>query len=496
MRVKRGEYPRAGETGDPRGNPLTSSIVRHDSHMRKPGSEPGSPWWEIAVWKAFSRRSFRTEETRHMLSLSLVSASQHFLKAGSHLHTNVTCCCPCVDPLERATQCAEVVRGARGDSQRQAAATCARQVPLRESRGAGNLLERFRETIQAATGLRSRQCGEFHWLMSWVCEYNGSTSGSGAKSGDCEHHYSEVRLTGGITVLGGGGDKGGRATVLLVRRSPRVSPGLLAARAACDVTVGLSMQHERALHDLFSLTAVKSVLSVIIVASARAPPSGTWKQVPVIIKCSSAKLKLTLLRKLASEICEYRIVARSVRRGRINATLALSRWMVHEEWLGYSPPTYVTRARSPAGSLLDYRMCRTMSLVGGFSQGSPVFAAPYSPHFALIGSQDLNIKGRPNLLTQSRGGGTVVQWLNHSPPTLANRVRFPAGSFPDLRAYGSCLTTPQVGGFPQGSPVSPRNCIPVLLHAHLASPSSALKTSKLRKSLSNISTLSTLNTEA
>ncbi|KAJ8867311.1 hypothetical protein PR048_031112 [Dryococelus australis] len=39
-----------GETGDPGEDPLTSRIVRHDSHMRKsgellqPGIEPGSPW--------------------------------------------------------------------------------------------------------------------------------------------------------------------------------------------------------------------------------------------------------------------------------------------------------------------------------------------------------------------------------------------------------------------------------------------------------------------
>ncbi|KAJ8888981.1 hypothetical protein PR048_008475 [Dryococelus australis] len=37
--------------GDPRENPPTSGIARHDSHPRKlgatpPGSEPGSPWWE------------------------------------------------------------------------------------------------------------------------------------------------------------------------------------------------------------------------------------------------------------------------------------------------------------------------------------------------------------------------------------------------------------------------------------------------------------------
>ncbi|KAJ8867643.1 hypothetical protein PR048_031446 [Dryococelus australis] len=42
----------AGETRDPREDPPTNVIVRHDSHMqeygvtRPPGIEPGSPWWE------------------------------------------------------------------------------------------------------------------------------------------------------------------------------------------------------------------------------------------------------------------------------------------------------------------------------------------------------------------------------------------------------------------------------------------------------------------
>ncbi|KAJ8870632.1 hypothetical protein PR048_029655 [Dryococelus australis] len=42
-----------GETGDPRENPPTYGIVRHDSHMRKSeltqsGIEHGSPWWEVS----------------------------------------------------------------------------------------------------------------------------------------------------------------------------------------------------------------------------------------------------------------------------------------------------------------------------------------------------------------------------------------------------------------------------------------------------------------
>ncbi|KAJ8888896.1 hypothetical protein PR048_008390 [Dryococelus australis] len=43
-----------GETGDPRENPPTSGIVRHDSHIRTsgvtpPGIEPYSPWWKAGI---------------------------------------------------------------------------------------------------------------------------------------------------------------------------------------------------------------------------------------------------------------------------------------------------------------------------------------------------------------------------------------------------------------------------------------------------------------
>ncbi|KAJ8877393.1 hypothetical protein PR048_021847 [Dryococelus australis] len=48
----------------------------------------------------------------------------------------------------------------------------------------------------------------------------------------------------------------------------------------------------------------------------------------------------------------------------------------------------------------------------------------------------------------------------------------------DFRMWESHWTMPLVGGFfPRGSPISPHHCIPALLHTHLASPSSALRTS-------------------
>ncbi|KAJ8891030.1 hypothetical protein PR048_010539 [Dryococelus australis] len=53
-------------------------------------------------------------------------------------------------------------------------------------------------------------------------------------------------------------------------------------------------------------------------------------------------------------------------------------------------------------------------------------------------------------------------------------------SLPDFDMWESCRTMPLVGGFSNGSPVSPAPCIPALLHTHLTSPSSAPKTSMVR----------------
>ncbi|KAJ8881396.1 hypothetical protein PR048_017877 [Dryococelus australis] len=62
------------------------------------------------------------------------------------------------------------------------------------------------------------------------------------------------------------------------------------------------------------------------------------------------------------------------------------------------------------------------------------------------------------------GSCLVTAWLlfppnqrqrsDYSPPIQANRVRFPAESFPDFRRRESCLTMPLVGGFSRGTPVS------------------------------------------
>ncbi|KAJ8866435.1 hypothetical protein PR048_032278 [Dryococelus australis] len=54
VRMEQRRNAKAGEMGDPRGNPPTNGIVWHDSHscerlgVTRPGVEPGSLWWEAS----------------------------------------------------------------------------------------------------------------------------------------------------------------------------------------------------------------------------------------------------------------------------------------------------------------------------------------------------------------------------------------------------------------------------------------------------------------
>ncbi|KAJ8885938.1 hypothetical protein PR048_012144 [Dryococelus australis] len=76
------------------------------------------------------------------------------------------------------------------------------------------------------------------------------------------------------------------------------------------------------------------------------------------------------------------------------------------ERLACSPPTKANRVQSPAGSLRIFARgnragrCHWSAGFLGDLPFPPPFhygAAPYSPHFALIGSEDLDVKSRPNL---------------------------------------------------------------------------------------------------
>ncbi|KAJ8874444.1 hypothetical protein PR048_025293 [Dryococelus australis] len=78
--------------------------------------------------------------------------------------------------------------------------------------------------------------------------------------------------------------------------------------------------------------------------------------------------------------------------------------------------------------------------------------------------------GRPSCV-----GAAVMWWVDYSPPTCANWVRFLAGLHPNFRTSESCRTTLPVGGSSRGISRFPRPCIPALLHTDLSSPSSAVE---------------------
>ncbi|KAJ8882044.1 hypothetical protein PR048_018532 [Dryococelus australis] len=85
---------------------------------------------------------------------------------------------------------------------------------------------------------------------------------------------------------------------------------------------------------------------------------------------------------------------------------------------------------------------------------------------AIIGSQS---SGDPR--------AAVAERLAFSPPTKVNQIHSPDGSLPDFRKWESSLTMPLVCGVSRGLSRFPHPFIPALLHSHLISPSSALKTS-------------------
>ncbi|KAJ8885765.1 hypothetical protein PR048_011965 [Dryococelus australis] len=104
--------------------------------------------------------------------------------------------------------------------------------------------------------------------------------------------------------------------------------------------------------------------------------------------------------------------------------------------------------------------CRTMPLVGGYSRGSPVSAAPVfwhspnsqltSPSSALKTSKFLKQPCDFCSYALTYFLAAVVYWSVHSPPTEANR----AETSPDFRKWESRRTIPLVSGFYWGYPFS------------------------------------------
>ncbi|KAJ8882053.1 hypothetical protein PR048_018541 [Dryococelus australis] len=117
----------------------------------------------------------------------------------------------------------------------------------------------------------------------------------------------------------------------------------------------------------------------------------------------------------------------------------------------------------PGRAIADFRVwesCRTMPLVGGFSQGSPVSSAisfrrrSILTSIALTGSQALDVQSRPNLFTHSPGliSGEGPPLPSFPAPILHVGIVPDDAIHPRIFSWISCLSHP---------------CIPALLHTHL-----------------------------
>ncbi|KAJ8867365.1 hypothetical protein PR048_031166 [Dryococelus australis] len=117
-----------------------------------------------------------------------------------------------------------------------------------------------------------------------------------------------------------------------------------------------------------------------------------------------------------------------------------------------------TVVQSPAGPLLDshkWESCRTMPLVGGSSRGYPVspafaFRRCSIPRSTLIGSQNLLVRSRPTLFTESlRSFDTPCRTVNQY-RLFTGRRNDRTGETGDPRenpsTSGSLTTTPLLGG--------------------------------------------------
>ncbi|KAJ8869452.1 hypothetical protein PR048_028442 [Dryococelus australis] len=134
------------------------------------------------------------------------------------------------------------------------------------------------------------------------------------------------------------------------------------------------------------------------------------------------------------------------------------------ERLARSPPTKANR--SPDFRKLEE--CRTMPLNGGFSRGSPVSPALsfrrrsiFIP-ITLTGSQDLAVKGRPNLLTHSTGRHqpiickSLYHHTNHTIHVNPSIHQGEPGSIPSrVTGFSQVIIVPAQAIVLRGSPFFP-----------------------------------------
>ncbi|KAJ8892540.1 hypothetical protein PR048_005121 [Dryococelus australis] len=183
---------------------------------------------------------------------------------------------------------------------------------------------------------------------------------------------------------------------------------------------------------------------------------------------------------------------RPVRRQALSQSLAqtgapTSKTTVAER-LGCSPPTNANRVQSQAVGIVpdDAAGRRVFSVISRFPPPFRSSVAPYSPHFTLNGSEDLDVKSRPILFTLHTL--CILKYsMCHSSLERGRLSSRRGRSGIVVRLLSSCLGEPGlIPGVPEdatgGRVFSRCSCLSItaLRQFHFASPSSVRKTSMSR----------------
>ncbi|KAJ8875178.1 hypothetical protein PR048_023073 [Dryococelus australis] len=357
---------RAGETGDPRENPPTSSIVRHDSHLRKsgvtrPGIEPGSTSWEasrltaqppwplhntaVVQWSDYST-PVGSLEISHVVNEVGVGVS---ITAISLEMTPETC-----ETVPRQLKCTSDTRDSNSEKLvklRYLAIKYIAEVAFGASTsdgwggggGGGEAFYVTRDRIKNPAGEKKAQ----------LLPPRGVASRAGKSSSNCRARISSSRRISRP-------DASGRPCP----RSPeeRASP----------------LDHDRG----------RTVIDYRILSCSTARPESDMR---IHTRDRPNRLRKKIHLEDEAFCCSQNIVYRLF------------------TWLDYSPPTKAIRARFPAGSPPGFSHVgivpddtagrRVFSRISGFRRPSHSGAAPHSPRFTLIGSQDHVVKSRTNIFT-------------------------------------------------------------------------------------------------
>ncbi|KAJ8881328.1 hypothetical protein PR048_017809 [Dryococelus australis] len=415
--LNRGRNTRADKTGYPRRNPPTSIIVRQDSHVRKSGSDPegGNMASEVRPLKPrrtseqsviefrledYARLSGRCAKTRERRTSRVLNGSEDGSEVyGQRLDARVLNAGQrCMLEGDASSTCVDKALCTRADMARGgAAATCelvhisqalvericvttaflARSVDARYRGGAaatcalpswnafaalrGHCLHICTRTIGRPPGF-SLKCQLISCSVPEALQQPSLLDGA--------HQFNLVLSRN--THWGGGGG-GGRCQAQYDDRAHLESAGGVDKAKILPYNPNSTKKQEG-----MALNVIQPSRRLLMLVwpgksvTSLATQSCTLLNVHLPLNSIRNERSSSIPKSSSGDVVltEYSYVFSNPQGAAVPERLACS------------PPTKANRVQSSAGSLPDFRMwesCRTMSLFGGFSRGTPVFPRPFIP---------------------------------------------------------------------------------------------------------------------